>query len=148
MKTYFKELKYLISLLFTKQSNELKVVIMKHFPFSGYSAMSWCVKLITRKDIVGQTTMNHERIHLEQALFFGSWIKYYWKYFKDWLAGFTLWHPMCSAYYTIPFEMEAYANQDNPDYHPTKDSYKKYIIKNRHSTFKKAGNWIRFCKSL
>lgn len=139
-----KELFYLIKLLFTKQSNQLEVVTMKHFPFEGFSAMSWCGKIITRKEDVGTTTKNHERIHLEQALYFKSWVKYYVVYFWWWVKGFST-----SAYYTIPFEMEAYGNESDYDYQPTKTSWKKYIINNRSKVYKENQyNWRKYCKSL
>lgn len=144
-----KEFWYLVKLLFTKQSNQLEVVKMKHFPFKGYSAMSWCGKIITRKDNIGTTTRNHERIHLEQALFFNNWIHYYIIYLWYWIIGLPIIYPFRSAYYTIPFEVEAYANEYIYDYHPTKNSWKKYKIKNRKKTFRKnKNNWKSFCKSL
>ena len=46
--------------------------------------MSWCGKIITRKDKVNKTIINHERLHLEQALQLAkqekssSWLTYYW----------------------------------------------------------------------
>jgi hypothetical protein len=57
---------------------------MKYFPFEGYSAMSWCGKIITRKDKVSDKVINHERIHLDQALELAksektsTWLTYYW----------------------------------------------------------------------
>ena len=42
-----KELWYLIKLLFSPLSDQIDVVQMKHFPFKGYLAMSWCGKIIT-----------------------------------------------------------------------------------------------------
>lgn len=47
-----KELWTLIKLLFSSNSNveQAKVVRMRHFPFKGYSAMSWCGNIIVRQD--------------------------------------------------------------------------------------------------
>lgn len=36
--------------------------------------------------------------------------------FVEWVKGNPICHPASSAYYTIPYEMEAYANEGNPDY--------------------------------
>lgn len=42
---------------------------MDHYPFSGYSAMSWCGYLLSRKpeSQIKPTTWNHENIHLYEA---------------------------------------------------------------------------------
>lgn len=102
-----KELLYLIKLLFTPLTTELEVVTMKHFPFKGYKAMSWCGKIITREYVIDKITMNHERIHLEQALRYGSWIKYYLAYLWEWIRY---------GYSNNKFEIEAYTNQYNFNY--------------------------------
>ena len=114
----FKELWYLIKLLFSDVSNQkAEVVKMKYFPFQGYSAMSWCGKVITRKDKVSDKIINHERIHLEQAIEkaklekTSTWFTYYLQYLKYWIKGNPIIAPATSSYYTIPFEMEAYDNE-------------------------------------
>ena len=125
---------------------------MKYFPFQGYSAMSWCGKVITRKDNVSDKILNHERMHLEQALELAksektnTWLTYYWQYLKYWIKG----NPFSeSAYYTIPFEMEAYGNEHDFNYKVTANSWKKYEIENRKETYKKyRDNWRNFCKNL
>ena len=152
----FKELWYLIKLLFSDITNQkAEVVKMKHFPFQGYSAMSWCGKVITRKDKVSDKIINHERIHLEQALELAklektnTWLTYYWQYLKYWVKGGPIMAPASAAYYTIPFEMEAYGNEDNFDYHPFENSWRLYIIEDRKETYKKyRDNWRNFCKNL
>lgn len=153
----FKELWWLIKKLFTKieESEGLTYKEMKHFPFKGYSAMCWCGYLILRKDSKTTTkTLVHENIHLRQAIekYKGKrWIRFYTNYFWWYLKGFTLLNPMSSAYYTIPYEMEAYAHQHEKSYIKkiTKDSYKKYIIKHRRTTYKKyRDNWINYLKSI
>ena len=128
---------------------------MKHFPFRGYSAMSWCGKIITRKDYILDTTYNHERIHLEQALEIAkiekskNWITYYWQYLKYWIKGNPIINPASSAYYTIPFEMEAYANERDFYYKVTENSWKNYEIKDRKQTYREnRDNWRNFCKNL
>ena len=117
--------------------------------------MSWCGKIITRKDKVNKTVINHERIHLEQALQLAkqekssSWLTYYWQYLKYWIKGNPLIAPASSAYYTIPFEMEAYGNEHDFDYKVTENSWKKYEIKNRKKIFKENRHrWRQYCKNL
>lgn len=147
-----KELWYLIKALFNPLTNQIEVVKMKYFPFPGYSAMSWCGKVIIKRDTVSDKIINHERIHLEQALQIAkqentnTWLTYYWQYLKYWVKG----NPFSeSSYYTIPFEMEAYGNEHDFDYKITKDSWKKYEIKDRKQTYRdNKYNWRTFCKNL
>lgn len=151
----FKELWYLIKLLFSPLTDQIELVEMKYFPFKGYSAMSWCGKIITRKPLVSQRVFNHERLHLEQALKLvendkqKTWLKYYWQYLKYWIKGNPIMAPASSAYYTIPFEMEAYGNEDDYNYHPVNNSWKLYELEDRKETYKKhRDNWKQFCKDL
>lgn len=102
MLSIINELFYLIKLLFTKQTNQLEIITMKHFPFKGYKAMSWCGKIITREYVLDEITINHEIIHLEQALRYNSWIKYYLVY---------LWECIKHGYRNNKFEIEAYQNE-------------------------------------
>lgn len=149
-----KELWFLIKTLFSPLSDQVEVVQMKYFPFQGYSAMSWCGKIITRKD-TSDRIINHERIHLEQALQLAkqekssSWLTYYWQYLKYWIKGNPLIAPASSAYYTIPFEMEAYGNEHDFNYKVTENSWKKYEIKDRKKTYKSNRyNWRLYCINL
>lgn len=154
----WKELWYLIKLLFSSPTDQkVEIVEMKHFPFEGYLAMSWCGKIITRKPEKAKdaVVLNHERIHLEQALKLlenskqKTWLKFYWEYIKEWIKGGPIMAPASAAYYTIPFEMEAYGNEHDFNYKVTKDSWKKYEIKDRKETYKKhRDNWREFCKNL
>lgn len=147
-----KELWYLIKALFNPLTDQIEVIKMKYFPFPGYSAMSWCGKIITKRDKVSDKDVNHEKIHLEQALQIAkqentnTWLTYYWQYLKYWIKG----NPFSeSAYYTIPFEMEAYGNEHDFTYKVTKDSWKKYEIKDIKGIYKKhRDNWQEFCKNL
>lgn len=150
-----KELWYLIKLLFSSMTNCLEIVKLKYFPIGTYSAMSWCGKLITRRDYVVKRTKNHENIHLKQALKIvedkkcKTWLTYYFWYLIFWILGNPLAKPHKAAYYTNPFEMEAFANDDNPDYIVTKDSWKKYKIKNRKQTYiEHQDDWRSYCKTI
>ena len=139
-----KELFYLIKLLFSPLNDQIEIIQMQHFPFKGYSAMSWCGKIITRSTTISDKTKNHERIHLEQSLHFKSWLLYYWNYLKYWNPLFYK-----ASYYTNPFEMEAYGNEHNYNYRPTKDSWKKYIIKDSIKTYKLYKHkWREYCRCL
>lgn len=64
---WFKETWWLVKQLFTTTKNKDKVQYkhMDHYPFSGYSAMSWCGYILTKKkeSDIKTTTWNHENIH-------------------------------------------------------------------------------------
>lgn len=137
--------------LFKKtEVKEPQLIKMKHFPFEGFSYMSWCGNIIYRKDKyakISKVSLWHETIHILEATRFKRWIWFYLSYLWEWIKG----NPFKgkSAYYTIPYEMEAYANQDNPNYVVTKDSYKRYVIKNRTKIYKQnKSRWIQYLKSL
>lgn len=156
--SFFNELKQLIKYLFKgspKKTNKLEVIQMKWFPFSGYSAMSWCGKLITKNSkLIDESLLRHETIHLKQAQQYGSWLTYYIIYLKEWIKGKPFTSPMSSAYYTIPFEVEAYANEDKPGYETNynpKNLKEKYTFKNRKNLYKNYGtisSWKKYIKSL
>lgn len=163
-----KELFILIKLLFGKKPGDIENVClmnMKHFPFKGYSYLMWCGKMIYRDDMYDRrqkewptdkfkVSKNHETIHLMQAKMCGSWMKYYWRYFIEWLKGNPIIAPSTSAYYTIPYESEAYANEENMDYCKSYDgsNLKKYTFKGRKKLYKKAGgtskDWKAYIKTL
>lgn len=153
---WFKETWFIIKSLFNSKPldyDKVEVVIMDHYPWNGFSAMSWCGKLLTKRDFVKWTTFNHENIHLKQAQQFDSWLAYYWSYFKYWIKGGIFIHPTSAAYYTIPYEMEAYANEDNADYITNYNPHMLsiYTIKDRKKTYKQhqgKSAWIEYCKSL
>lgn len=149
-----KELWILVKMLFASKPSyidKVEVVDMRHFPFEGYKAMYWCGSIIHRigASEVDEKTIRHETFHLLQAKEHRSWIRYYVKYIREWLKGNPFFAPGISAYYTIPFEMEAYANEDNPDYIVTDKSWKRYSIKNRKRTYKdNRYEWKKYIKSL
>ncbi len=158
-----RELFKLIGMLFgSKPSDidELVLLPMKHFPFKGSNVMMWCGRLIYRKKreaamsryigtSAGLRLKTHETIHLKQAQVAGSWVKYYWRYFVEWLKGNPFCKPRESAYYTISFEMSAYANENNPDYAKNYDGSKLKLYKldgNRKRLYKSAGGTPRAWK--
>ena len=153
-----KEFCILVKMLFGKKPKDIENVClmgMEHFPFKGYKYLMWCGKMIYRNDMYDrrqkewpteayQISKNHEQIHLQQAKICGSWVKYYWRYFIEWLKGNPIISPSSSAYYTIPFEMEAYANEKDVHYSKTYNggNLKKYYIKKRKATFKRHGKEV------
>lgn len=99
----------------------------------------------------GKESLTHETIHLRQAQVIGSWVKYYWRYFVEWVKGNPICHPASSAYYTIPYEIAAYANQDNPDYlkNYTDDSFTRYKLKHRKRIYKEhQKDWKTYIRTL
>lgn len=164
-----KDLFELVKMLFiTKPSDYDDVVLksMSYFPFTGYRYMMWCGNIVYRKSKEesvmermnteqGIVDKNHERIHLYQAKAKGSWLSYYFSYFIEWLKGKPWQSPCNSAYYTIPYEMEAYANESNLDY--TSDyaisKMDKYIIDgDRKELYNQQGKssykWKQYVKTL
>lgn len=156
MFTFFKETFTLIRLLFTsrpKAVNEPELLQMKYYPARGYKYMMWCGKMIYRSEyadrILGEVgtktyerSKNHETIHLRQAQIKGSWFSYYISYLYEWIKGNPFTSPYKSAYYTIPYEMEAYANEDDHTYPDDYDGSKLhfYDITSRKKTYKKYGD--------
>lgn len=151
---WFKETWWIVKQLFTKvKADKVEYKRMDHYPFSGYSAMSWCGYLLSRKpeSQIKPTTWNHENIHLYEAKDKKRWISYYWSYVWEWIKGNPIIYPASSAYYTIPYEMEAYANDDNFDYLKTRkpEDLDKYKIKDRKKTYKaNKKNWKQYLKTI
>jgi hypothetical protein len=89
-----------------------------------------------------------------QAKVSGSWIKYYWNYFIEWMKGNPLFGGALSAYLTIPFECEAYANDNDFEYCKNYNSQNlnKYKFKDRRKLYIKTGgtekSWIEYIKNI
>lgn len=162
---FFKELWWMVKVLFSGDPNEVNELQLKetaNFPFEGYSYMMWCGYMVYRdskadyiKEYINsekfKKSYNHENIHLCQAQVKGSWWKYYLTYLWEWIKGGPIMNPASSAYYTIPFEMEAYGNEHDFTYCDNYDGSNlyKYDIDHRKSTYKEhRDNWREFCASL
>lgn len=154
-----KELWTLVRMLFgtnPKDVDGMTVIEMKHFPFEGYKAMSWCGCIVHRVGAseVNEKTVNHETIHLMQAKQCGTWVKYYWRYFVEWVKGNPFIAPASSAYYTSKYESEAYANEEDLEYWENyeADGLKKYTFEGRKKLYKEVGGtpraWKEFVKKL
>lgn len=162
-----KELIILVKLLFASKPtdvNEVAMLSMNHFPFSGYLYMMWCGHLIYRaenqnklesiwKSERHKIDMNHENIHLWRAQQKKSWVSFYLNYLWEWIKGGAF---FCkSSYYTIPDEVEAYAQEDNLDYicdENLENIKDKYTLKNRNKLWKDAGgtswHWKKYIKTI
>lgn len=169
MFTFIKELWQMVKMLFTskpKDYTHVEFMEMDKFPVSGYKYMMWCGKMIynsKNKEKIEKEkateiyikNITHETIHLKQAQIKGknSWLRYYLIYVWEWLKGNPITAPQKSAYYTIPFEMEAYANEEDFNYPLNYDG--KYLhcynVKNRKKTYRKYGNsraWKEYIKTI
>lgn len=162
------ELFKLIKMLFKEKPSEIKEPIlmpMKHFPLTGFKFMMWCGHMIYRKSkqcvierymqmSSGKRSKRHETFHLKQAQYQAkdSWFRYYWRYFCEWIKGNPITAPSSSAYSTIPFEVEAYALEDNQDALDNYDTTllkSKYTLKNRKKTYKEhRKGWRNYVKTL
>lgn len=166
---FLKELFQLAKMLFKNKPSDMdkvELLEMKSFPFKGYKYMMWCGKVIYRSDKkdrieselgtdLFKISMNHETIHLCQAQYKGTWFKYYISYLWEWIKGNPIVKPYSSAYYTIPYEMEAYGNEDDFSYilnYNGKNLKKYYTIKDRKKSYKEQGGssykWKEYCKNI
>lgn len=156
MFTWFKELFALVKMLFKKTtvSTDVELVKMNYFPFKGYAYMAWCGKVITRKNIewedIPRYIQNEEMGHLKQAAFYKYWFQYYLVYVWEWIKGNPIVHPASSAYYTIPFEVQAKANRRNPEYDYNREDLKtKYTLRDRKRIYNDYRyEWENYCRSL
>lgn len=126
---------------------QLKEICNKWIPFPGFLAMMLFGVIFKRQEYCGtptrKSTINHEGIHLYQALDFVGGVEklqilgfiiFYLLYFIEWIIKliislFTL--GKVKAYRSISFEQEAYYNQYNYHYQDTRKhwSWMKYIFK-------------------
>lgn len=169
-----KEFWILVKMLFASKPSETigkppEFVVMKHFPFEGFTFMSWCGKIILRKENrallerflqteAGQRSQTHEYGHAIQAVseHGDNWIRYYLSYLWHWLKENPITNPASSAYYTNRYEVEAYAQEGNPEYwvNYTRDNLRgKYTLKGGKKLYKEiAGRnpakWKEYVKSL
>ena len=167
-----KELLKLVQLLFKSRPSDviklpdLEVIYMRHFPFTGYRYMMWCGKVICRPEegdvmkrffsmIAGQRSKTHEYGHVLQAEseHGDNWLRYYLSYLWHWFRH----NPFApSAYYFNRYEVEAYAQDENPDYwiDYSRDNLRgKYNIKHARKIFREQCNcsiyeWKKYIKTL
>ncbi|MBQ8770457.1 MAG: hypothetical protein IJZ60_04780 [Bacteroides sp.] len=169
-----KELWILIKMLFTEKPsdmlkrNDLEVVVMNHFPFSGFRYMMWCGKVICRPTkeavihrflsmIAGTKACTHEHGHGMQAEseHGDNYVRYYLNYYWHWFKHLFSLVPLSACYYVNRYEVEAYAQEDHPEYwrNYTRENLRgKYTIKNARKKWKELGGkssaWKAYVKSL
>lgn len=130
--------------------------------------MAWCGKIITRGEkeavikrflttIAGGKSKNHEGGHVKQAIdeHDDNWPRYYINYFWNWIKHSPWMKPGHAAYYCNRYEVQAFANDDKPDYWKQNtriDLKGKYTIKNAKKLYKKLGGtpeaWKAYIKTL
>ncbi len=158
----------LIKMLFKSKPSdffEVELMPMKHFPWWDYKFMMWCGRIIYREEkkavierymqmSSGKRSKRHETMHLRQAenQAGDSWVRYYWRYFVEWIKGNPIIHPSSSAYYTIPYEVEAYALEETEGaelYYDMDLLKSKYTLKDRKQTYRDhRDNWKSYVKTL
>lgn len=169
-----KELWILIKMLFSEKPSDmlkrvdLEVVVMNHFPFKGSRYMMWCGKVICRKEyqkviarfmsmIAGKKSCTHEHGHGIQAEseHGNNYIRYYLSYFWHWIKHNPLLKPSHACYYFNRYEVEAYAQEDNPEYwknYNRKNLRGKYSIKKPRKVWQEVGgtskDWKEYVKGL
>lgn len=106
----------------------MKVIPNKFIPFRGYLAINlFGVVFIRRnKDWWNKNkntryikiVLNHERIHTIQANRYKTkWLAFYIIYLYHWIINLFRYNfNNTAAYYSIPFEIEAFKNETNFDY--------------------------------
>ena len=106
----------------------------KLFPPKGTNAFAGINKIIVRGDkqhlinfyfsSFGSRVLNHEYIHIIQGRTLG-WFRFYFLYLKFYFKGLIKFRNHEKAEHSIPFEVEAYANEDKEYY---KTSWQDYNI--------------------
>lgn len=100
----------------------------------------WEAQKTTRS---GQILLHHEWIHVKQAVStHNSWLCYYLRYIYFYLKNRPLRYGSQFAYYANPFEMEAYAHENDLDYARTEPAegwrgYAKLTVGEKYDRFLK-----------
>ena len=81
----------------------------------------------------------------------GSWVRFYLKYLWEWIKGGAFF--VSSSYYTMKYEVEAYAKEDDETYlfRRKKGDVEKFKMNDRRKTFKECGSsyWFKaYIKNL
>ena len=92
----------------------MKVIYNNVIPFKGFKAINIFGFCFIRSGCkMSEKDLNHERIHtaqMKEMLYVGF---YLW-YFVEWIVKLFIYGK--NSYRHISFEVEAYDNEDNPDY--------------------------------
>lgn len=123
---------------------EAKVVFNKFLPFGSFLAFAFFGRVFVKnkdkekweeyeKSGKAETIKYHELIHIKRQAqnSRNSWLLFYLRYIWQFLRNSPV-RGMDYAYYMTPYELEAYGNEDDPDYiekhKDSKDEHKKYKI--------------------
>ena len=112
---------------------KLKRVYCKHFPFSGYLALTWCPWVFIREGARQRytpTVNRHETTHGLQQIE-TLWIFFLLIYGLEYIIKALCTLSWDKGYKSISFEQEAYANQGKVNYNKERKHYAwvKYIFK-------------------
>ena len=135
------------------EKNNIEIKFTKFIPIGKFLMMWKGDILIKNKDkdrwdnikdsITGKEYINHEKIHLKQAVSTNdSWLSYYFKYCIKYIQNLPLIFGFVFPYKFISFEMEAYANEDNMTYLDGKEKtegwkyYDKLTLKEKRKYWK------------
>lgn len=93
------------------------IITSKYLIPKGYAAMAILPFIIIRdkKLRLNEVLINHEKIHLRQQAELLILPFYIW-YVSEYFMLLLKFKNHKKAYYSICFEREAYANENNPDY--------------------------------
>lgn len=91
----------------------MRIIRNRFIPFKGFKCINLFGVLFARKDaVIGERTLNHERVHtaqMKEMLYVGFYV---W-YFIEWLIRLF---GNGNAYRNISFEREAFDNDDDLTY--------------------------------
>lgn len=73
--------------------------------------LPWAIYVKESEANAPKTLINHEMVHMEQRAQIGT-ITFYVRYLGYWAKGIWKYRNLQKAYMSIPFEIEAYAKQD------------------------------------
>lgn len=104
--------------------DKLKVVLNSWFPPGNFSIILFGTVFTKssyvagRMNEVGSVDNTHEMIHIKQAQScWDCWLSFYFLYLCQWLFNLPLIFININAPYKfIPFELEAYKHEEEPDY--------------------------------
>jgi len=87
----------------------MKIVYNNILPFGRFTAIMLFGVIFAKRKPLSARTIRHEKIHVAQAKDCRWWLWFYLQYLWQWITvGFK--------YRKIPFEIEAYENDDNVRY--------------------------------
>ena len=110
------------------ENDKIEIKWNNILPFPGYLAMTFFGKMWIRKSNKqkwqnyvksgkSNIVLNHELIHVKQSISTNkSWWKFYLLYIWEWFKANPLFNGFKFAYKMNPFELEAYANENDLDY--------------------------------